>query len=1129
MLLKMLPITRLQLRGRQGFTNMALATQKVSVQFSEGIDQKTDGKLVVPGKLLALVNGVFKKLGTISLRFGLDTLGNSILGGGSLSSASALGAFKDEKILFASNGLYSRVESLDKWKSRGNLHSYNFNNVPIVKNAYQQSQPSIATLNGITVFAYADTRGGVRGSIVDEETGAFLLSDAVITSTGSKPLVIASGIYLYVFYLEGSSLKYQRVPTANPTTFVDTATVKNDVDADNHYDIVNFNNNILVTYHKNTNNVIVLYMDSTGNVNPSGFPAEFAIAEEAKNCLTIVNYEDTKFFVAYHNTTNGLRVFCRNADFSVGFAPTTLENITTSNVINITGAKSATNTIKWFYEISATQTYNQYTRTNTSTTAGAIGTAADFVRSIGLATKAFNYGSNNDIYVNGIHESSLQATYFTFNGSGEVVGRYQALEAGSLHTFSKLPDVRAFDTGMYVSVVQKKTRVETQNNTTNYLKGINRVTFDFTNRNVFQSEVLGENLHIIGGQLNDYDGVNPVENNFSVYPENVTGEPQNFTITVTQQGSGGTPEINTIVCPPGDKITGGEYFNISSALDATLNYVWFRKDGVGTDPAPGGRTGLGPVLVLSTDTGFQVATKLAAILDASADYICPAPAANTNTIICTNAANGNSTDAANITVGNGVTGNIAAGTYGYKVIYHWEDQKGQIHRSATSINVSVTTTGANQVVIIFIPTLRITRKQNVTIQVYRTVTLGTVYYRLTSLSSPVLNSTSTDLVIFRDTSADSAITGNEIIYTQGGILDNYPCPPINYIANFNNRIWAITDEPNKLSYSKDYFTGEGVAFNPDLEKIVDPAGGDLVAIKAMDDKMIIFKRSLIRGFAGNGPDNAGNNENFTSDDLITTDVGCIEPRSVVLYDNGILFKSSKGIYSLSRSLALQYIGAPVEDYNSQNITSAVLVDSVNQVRFTTDEGVTLVYDYFFNQWDVFENYEAVDAINWGETYYYVKSNGLVRMESSSFTDDGAHIPLFISTAWFKFDVVSGFQRIYEIIFLGEYQSSHKVSVDIFYDYEEVVSQTVTWQPDGVINTSVYGSGATYGSDDPYGGTSDTVWQFRIKPRRQQCQAIRFDIRSLPGSTNGEGFSITDVSFLVGVQKTLHKAKATKSL
>lgn len=1110
---------------------MALATQKVSVQFSEGIDQKTDGKLVVPGKLLALVNGVFKKLGRISLRDGLQSLSNRLAGSTErIEQGSALGEFKEEKLLFAQNNLYSRIDSIERWQSRGLIHSYNFKNVLLIKNAYQQSQPSICSMSGITVVAYADTRGGVRGSIIDEATGAYLVNDVQISASGSKPQIVSAGIYLFVFYVEGASLKFKRVPFGNPTSFQDETTVKSDVDSDNHFDVINFNDNMVCAYHNTSNNVILLYIDQQGSPNPTGFPGEVTIAEEAKNCLSVVNFDNTAVFVAYHNNSAGVRVFARNADFSVLFAPATLEAITASNVINITGAKSATNTVKWFYEVSATQTYNQYTRTNTVTGAGTIGTAADFVRSIGLASKAFNYGPNNTIYLNGIHESTLQATYFTFDGAGNVIGAFNQLNAGSLHTFSKLPDVKEVSSGVWITACQQKTRVETQNNVTNYLKGINRVTFDFTNRNVFQSALLGENLHIIGGSLADYDGVSPVENNFTLFPENFTAEGQAFSITVTQQGSGGAPEINTIVCPAGDRITGGEYFNISSAGDATLNYVWFTKDGAGVDPAPGGRTALGPVAVLSTDTGFQVATKLAAILDASANYACPAPASGVSTIVCTNSANGASTDAANVTVGNGVTGSIAAGTYGYKIIYHWEDVKGQIHRSATSINVSATTVGSNQVVVLVIPTLRVTRKNLVTIQVYRTVASGTVYYRLTSISSPLFNNKTVDVVTYRDTVADASITSNEIIYTQGGILDNFPCPPINFIANFNNRLWAITDQPNLLAFSKDYLPGEGVAFHPALTKTIDPAGGDLTAILAMDDKLVVFKRSLIRAFVGSGPDNAGNNSNFTTDELVTSDAGCIEPRSVVLFDQGMLFKSAKGIYMLSRSLSLQYIGAPVEDYNSQNITSAVVVKDVNQVRFTTDDGVTLVYDYFFNTWDVFENYEAVDGVNWENGYHYLRSDGIVRKETTgTFTDDGAHIPLFISTAWFKFDAIQGFQRIYEVEFLGEYVSSHKVSIDIYYDYSEVSAQTVTWNPDTVINTSTYGSVSPYGSESVYGGSADTTWQFRIKPKRQLCQSIRFDIRSLPGSTIGEGFSITDISFLVGVQKTLHKTRSGKSL
>lgn len=62
---------------------------------------------------------------------------------------------------------------------------------------------------------------------------------------------------------------------------------------------------------------------------------------------------------------------------------------------------------------------------------------------------------------------------------------------------------------------------------------------------------------------------------------------------------------------------------------------------------------------------------------------------------------------------------------------------------------------------------------------------------------------------------------------------------------------------------------------------------------------------------------------------------------------GIMYKSNKGIYLLNRSLQVDYIGSPVEDYNSQNITSADLIQDKNRRRFLTSSGVTLVYDYYF--------------------------------------------------------------------------------------------------------------------------------------------------------------------------------------
>jgi hypothetical protein len=62
-----------------------------------------------------------------------------------------------------------------------------------------------------------------------------------------------------------------------------------------------------------------------------------------------------------------------------------------------------------------------------------------------------------------------------------------------------------------------------------------------------------------------------------------------FTINIIQQGTGSLPEITNIT-PLVASGLAGKYFEISSTT--TDYYVWFTVDGIGTDPAIGGRTGI---------------------------------------------------------------------------------------------------------------------------------------------------------------------------------------------------------------------------------------------------------------------------------------------------------------------------------------------------------------------------------------------------------------------------------------------------------------------------------------------------------------------------------------------------------
>ncbi len=107
-----------------------------------------------------------------------------------------------------------------------------------------------------------------------------------------------------------------------------------------------------------------------------------------------------------------------------------------------------------------------------------------------------------------------------------------------------------------------------------------------------------------------------------------------FSVNVTQQGVAGG----------GGDIAAGDYFNIHSTSGAY--YVWFRVDGVGVDPTPGG-TGI-MVDILSGDTATQVATKVAAAIDATVPFIASSLG---DVVTLTNASQGTATDATDGNVG----------------------------------------------------------------------------------------------------------------------------------------------------------------------------------------------------------------------------------------------------------------------------------------------------------------------------------------------------------------------------------------------------------------------------------------------------------------------------------------------
>ncbi len=977
---------------------MALAKQPIPIVFAEGIDTKTDEKLVLPTKLLELENGVFTKRGRINKRNGYDILNRQILGSdNSISAATGISTFKDELNLFTGTKLYSYVEASEAWSEKGTATSVTISNKSIIRNTNQQTNPDYAHNNGLGCYVWKDSVGGVRVTVVDEATGTIVMENQSLSGTGISPRVIGTGRYFFIFYIESTTLKLRTIQVSTPSVLGAAQDISTAVDGtDKIYEAQKVGERVYIAYNHNdvSGAIKLLYITPTKVVS-----SEVSYTgEEASDAISICSDADDNIWVSYSNGAE-VKLFIQNyaLDTEV-LAEQVVETIT--DVRNIASIESSSGIVTLLYE--KTNSPANYVKKVTVTLGGTVGTPAVFVRSVGLASKFFEY--NDQFHIALAHSSTLQSSYFIYALNGDIVTKCQNGTGGGLTAASILPSVQEIDTGKFIYPSLQKGVLQTEAGVVFTALGVTSTLIDFTSLNNFVTAELGNQLHIVGGILQSYDGASIVETGFNVFPEGVVATP--------------------------------------------------------------------------TSVG---------------------------------------------------TGNLANGLYNYAVLYAWIDNQGQIHRSAEGF-ASATVAGGPSDITLTIPTLRITKKENVFIEIYRTEVNGTIYYKLTSNTSLTANDATVDTITYvDDTVLDTTLISGELLYTTGGELENIAPPSSSVIVNWKNRIaLKSSDEENTIWYSKIRQEGKPVEFSDFLKIIIDSKGGDISALGVLDDKLIIFKEDQIYMQSGDGPNNLGTQSDFGLPESISSDVGCVDVNSVVSTPVGLMFKSTKGIYLLNRGLAVSYIGAPVEAFNELRITAANLVPDSNQVRFTTEDGACLVYDYMFEQWSTFTNHQSVGASKYSGQFCFAKSNGQVYIENpNSFSDGAQGVKLKLVSSWIQVGNVQGLQRIYKLFLLGEYKSSHRLKVEIGYDFEPFFTQEVTIDVDEELNPTTYGEVSPYGSEEVYGGEFP-LYQWKIYPKRQKCQAFRISIEDIMDDTFGESFNITSMRIEAGMKQGSNKLPSAKS-
>jgi hypothetical protein len=461
------------------------------------------------------------------------------------------------------------------------------------------------------------------------------------------------------------------------------------------------------------------------------------------------------------------------------------------------------------------------------------------------------------------------------------------------------------------------------------------------------------------------------------------------------------------------------------------------------------------------------------------------------------------------------------GSYSFKAIFEHTDGSGNVVRSSESITKQIQLTNNNVIIGITVPPW-FTKRTNQKIKIYATQANGNTFNLLYSVNQTMRplgsggntpqsvstwtyrqTATADQISALNFKSVDDAVD-KELIYTSGGILPAFPLPSAITNVVHNNRVFCVPHyNKNLIRYTKPIQVGIATESFLGLDIIIESRGGDIVELSSLDEKLIVFKKNSIYGIQGDGFDDSGNGSTFSVPYLINSPVGCSEPLSVVRIPDGIMFKSTKGIYLLNRSVTVSYIGAPVEKFNNEKIVSSVIIETENKVKFTTNAGNVLTYDYYYGVWYTESGLAFVGTSLIQGKFCGVFNTGKVWLNNpTSYLRDGAQYSMKVQTAWLRLKGLQGYSRAYRIYLLGDYKDTHSINIDVSYDYNETVAHTVNYVP--VLNSP-----------------SQPI-QARVNFERQKCQSVRLTFTDVSTGATGNSLTMTDLSILAGVKRGFNK-------
>ena len=360
-------------------------------------------------------------------------------------------------------------------------------------------------------------------------------------------------------------------------------------------------------------------------------------------------------------------------------------------------------------------------------------------------------------------------------------------------------------------------------------------------------------------------------------------------------------------------------------------------------------------------------------------------------------------------------GSIAAGEYYYKVLYEFEDAKGNFIES-TQITSSKVTVGSGEKVTIVLPYItsggwNLDHQTNkLKIKVFRNALGGGLagnFYEIDGAtgytSGGQVNVPGTANFTIVDSAADTTYATNALLTAE--IKRRDPPPKGRYITTFKDCLVVSgqRDNVNNLQYSHPYnaatlVIGSESFPDDDNGKIIESSYGDkITAIASLRDVLYVFHTNSIHTLTGDVTDMVSTDP--TTVDLLTKEgsVGCQSHHSIQELRGELLFLSEAGLYGINTSGGLREVSGQIKslfntmdrlrarpnlskkravsfNWTDQNlyiiqVPTEELDDggelgspSSYDVKCTTSDSVLVAYDYYRDAWLQWTNLDYTGGV-----------------------------------------------------------------------------------------------------------------------------------------------------------------------